>query len=196
MFEIMERESLDALIASSPANVVYSSEFWCVYHWMQLANVFVILSNNGTLESTLLIPTSIADLFCADHFPVNDTRCFGPGSGEPADGSQQTSNLRDWQIKLDFLRKSAKTNLTGIELLVETIKDKGLARKRLGLDEKGVCSRDRRKVTKLLPHAKIVKAGDLFREIRMVKTQEEIARLRRAAEISERAISTALESAH
>ena len=70
---------------------------------------------------------------------------------------------------------------------MKALKDKGLDKGRIGLDEKNLYAPTREQILQDLPNAKILDAFELFRVIRMVKTPEEIERLRTVGMKNDRA---------
>jgi Xaa-Pro dipeptidase len=92
-----------------------------------------------------------------------------------------------------MLDDKARHALSPGEAIVRAIKQKGLERGKIGLDEKNVHPATREQIVSGLPHAKIIDAFDLFRVIRMVKTPEELDRLRTVGQLNERAAMAVIE---
>jgi Xaa-Pro aminopeptidase len=76
--------------------------------------------------------------------------------------------------------------------LVRAIKGRGLEQARIGVDEIGILPQAWDKLVAALPEATFVRAADIFRYARAIKTPEEIARLRRSAQIADQSITAAL----
>jgi len=72
------------------------------------------------------------------------------------------------------------------------LKQKGLDRGRIGLDEKNLYPSTREEIVRGCLHAKLMDAFELFRVIRMVKTPEEIERLKTAGFLNEQATQSVL----
>lgn len=72
------------------------------------------------------------------------------------------------------------------------MKQKGLDKGRIGLDHKNVYPETLEHVVQGLPHAQILDAFELFRVIRMVKTQEELERITTAGLLNERSAQSVL----
>jgi Xaa-Pro aminopeptidase len=84
--------------------------------------------------------------------------------------------------------REAPSVATALEGLREGLKARGLLGGRIGFDEKGLPSpRFFEQVREALPSTDVLAANHLFRRIRMVKSLEEIARMERAATISDKA---------
>ena len=79
-----------------------------------------------------------------------------------------------------------------LRALAAAINDAGLSGGRIAIDELGLMPGYWQRLQELLPQADLVDGFQLFRHIRAVKTPEEIMRLRRAAEIAEQSIESAL----
>jgi Xaa-Pro aminopeptidase len=76
------------------------------------------------------------------------------------------------------------------------LRERGITRGRIGFDEASTL-RDPSfwdKVKSKLPDLKAIPASQIFSEIRMVKSQEEVSRIQGAVEITEKAWNAALES--
>ena len=72
-------------------------------------------------------------------------------------------------------------------------KQKGLDKGRIGLDEKNVYPETRELIVQGLPQAQILDAFELIRVIRMVKTPEEMERIKVAGLLNERAAQSVLD---
>jgi Xaa-Pro aminopeptidase len=86
----------------------------------------------------------------------------------------------------------AKHAPTAGEAIVKALKQKGLDKGRIGLDEKNVYPETRDLIVEGLPHAKVMDAFELFRVIRMVKTPDELERIKEAGLLNERAAQSVL----
>ena len=75
------------------------------------------------------------------------------------------------------------------EAVARSLRDKGLASSTIALDHEGMTPEFKNQLGAALPDAKFHDASDLFRLIRMIKSDEEIARLRLACERNESAVS-------
>jgi Xaa-Pro aminopeptidase len=79
------------------------------------------------------------------------------------------------------------------EAIVLALKQKGLTKARIGLDEKNINPVTREQIISGLPDATILDAFELFRVIRMVKTPEELERLRTVGQLNERAARSVID---
>lgn len=182
---------LDALIATSPENVIYASDHWAMSQWLRRGpQVYVVLPRNRLDQATLVTFTSNIDLLVDEPTWIGDVRRYGYfpfAQPEPlADGHEHRALAALLTIGEDPDPLSS---------LVSAIEDSGLAEARLGVDEIGIQPRLLDRLRTRLPGAEISYASEAFRRIRAVKTSEEVARLRAAAQITERAIDASLDMA-
>jgi Xaa-Pro aminopeptidase len=82
-----------------------------------------------------------------------------------------------------------------LKLLLQTLKEEKIDRGKIAIDERNLTPSMFSFFKKSLPRAEILEGHALFQEIRMVKTGEEIVRLKKAFEITEKAIFESLERA-
>lgn len=82
-----------------------------------------------------------------------------------------------------------------VAALVAAVQGAGLASATLGVDTLGLTPADLDQLRTRLPGATLVDAGEWIRGVRGVKLPEEVARLRRAAEITEEAIHSGIDAA-
>jgi Xaa-Pro aminopeptidase len=188
----MERCGVDVLVAASPVNITYFSGYYCwidpLFREYMMApgassNVpqkFAVFPLEG--EPALVVgpdfATNAADLWVRDlHIagnPVIDTSLTPEALPE------------DDQRILDLLR-SPHRNAKPTDALLSILKARGLTEARIGVEMEGLAPSAKAEIAESLPKASIMDCSDLIRLIRMVKTEEELARLTRAAEISEEA---------
>lgn len=93
--------------------------------------------------------------------------------------------------QLQALRTSCPHYPSAEQALLAVLREGGADRGRVGVDEQGMSPATWRALALGLAGADVVEAGEVFAEIRRVKTGEEIALLREAAAINERAAARA-----
>lgn len=190
--KIMDKYGLYALIATTVENVTYTSNFRSFAQPLLYGvNVFSLIPRSA--EPALIIPFGEADLVADAGLPlIKDIRFYGKFFvNQPV----REVTLTESQKRLDKILKESKPEKDAVDAFVKVIKEKGLETEKLGLDEKGIDHWTWKRVREELPSADLVKAYSILREIRMVKTDEEIKRLKRAAKITETAMDVALEMA-
>jgi Xaa-Pro aminopeptidase len=195
--EYMRRCQLDVLVATSPVNITYFSGYYC---WLdplfkdymmspgapaQLAQRYAVLPLEGeaALVVTPLFAVNAADLW------VKDLHFFG-GSG--LDFSLQPGELPDDARGLFDRLHQSNGNATPTDALVSILKERGLAGSRIGIEMEGLTAGAKDELSRSLPNTHLKDCSNLIRLIRMVKSEEEIRRLARAANISEIAATEAL----
>ena len=192
MLQKMEEFNLDALIASFPENVSYLSDLQnhrtAMYRFWD-AESFALFPKSEDIAPALII--SKADVSWAVRYPcwVEEVYTFGGNSYALNPGATLSEGESKFKQILDDHGKNAHS---AGEAIVKALKQKGLDRGRIGLDEKNVSPSTREKVVEGLPHAVIMDAFDLFRVIRMVKTPEELDRLTTVGLLNERAVQSTI----
>jgi Xaa-Pro aminopeptidase len=188
LFAGMKTQKLDAIVATMPENVTYASGFWAMSQWIRRGpQAYVLTPAEGRGESAVIASTGLIDLVTHPDVWVKDIRRFGKFIVD-----------RTPDISLDAHDSRIETLLAqaddgeAVAALVRAIKDRGLDRARIGVDEIGILPQYWDKLAESLPNATLVRAADVFRYARAIKTPEEIARLRRSAQIADMSISAAL----
>lgn len=186
--ERMARDGLAALVATSPENVTYASGFWAMSQWIRRGpQAYVVYPAEGRGEPCIVASTGALDLI-ADQEPwVREVRRYGvfaveADAGAPLEG-------RDARL-LDLL--GAEDDGDAIQALDRALRARGLDGARIGIDELGVPPALMDTLRETLPRATFVRAAETFRDIRAVKTEAEVIRLRASAQIAERSIAAAL----
>lgn len=179
----MEAQELDVLIATTPENVLYTSGYRSLSHWiLKGTQVYTILVRDQIQKPCLITPMGDTDtatdleLSTADIIPY---AVFYMEEGAPV--SESDSHLLQ-------IRSRKDVQATGLQALVQTLKERDFTQGKIGLDEGNLTPRIFAEIKRNLPNAEITEATDLFREIKMIKTPEEIKRLAKSAELTEKAI--------
>jgi Xaa-Pro aminopeptidase len=185
----MDKYGLDALVATLPENVYYISELWALSHWMiRGVQLYALFPRESDIEPTIIMPFIDADLLASNPSWIKDVRFHGTFHVEGPAGNIDLSNAS--RRLLELRKKGSGKN--GVDTLVKTLKDKGLDNKRIGVDEKGIDSTQYDDLKRAMPKVDFTDAGDILREIRMIKTETETNYLREAALVNERAINESL----
>jgi Xaa-Pro aminopeptidase len=180
--------SIDALVATAPENVTYSTGYWALSQWIRRGpQSFAVLPARDLAATCVLAPTSLLDqLADQDDVWVHNVRRFGFFHMDQAD--VELTPLDRELVRLNSLADMKD----GMAALVVTIREMGLERSNVGIDELGLMPGQWEYLAHELPNCKISPASELFRCIRAVKTPTEIERLRRVAVIAERSVAAAL----
>jgi len=189
--KIMVENGLEALVATSPANVFYSSDL-CPY-----GDTFVLLPLEREIEPAIITSISAPIPVVVMSPPwISDVRYFGEfytetrWAKEPLDDSERIliAAQESWEL-------TRKLNPTA--LLFEVLEERGIIKGTIGVDE-SILPKSHifwRQIKERLPAIDAVPVSRLFREIRMIKTEEEIRRIKTAVKITEKAWEAALDSA-
>ncbi len=190
--KIMDKYQLDALIASKPANLKYLCNYESFMHkYIPGTEAYAVLPNRVGAKPTLIIPVIDMEL-AIDLLPHADEIVpFGRFIYYTAPGKELCE--RD-----EWVKKSAIDGTpvpTVLEAVASVLRKLDLDNKRVGLDESYLSPKLYRKFVNNLPAAEVVDAFDIFREIRMVKTAEEIEIMEQAVRALEEALKNSLKLA-
>lgn len=186
--ERMEQEGLAAIVATAPENVTYLSGYWAMSQWIRRGpQAYALYPAPGRGEPCIVASTSALDLV-ADQDPwVKEVRRYGFFVVEA-----------DPEATLDPIARRLRDLGQGpdggdaVGALVGAIRDRGLDGARIAVDEIGIWPAYLDRLRQALPRTTFVNGWDVFRQIRAVKTPEEVERLRGAARVAERSIAAAL----
>jgi Xaa-Pro aminopeptidase len=200
--DVMTARGLDGLAALVPINVHYVSGFWSQI--MQAGFdvcLAAVLPRRGDAPRVLVCPAfdvraTIDAAPSVDEIVTYTTPATAPGGEETGapyggwptrPGAALSPRQQRWIA--ETARLTASPAATTIHGLAQALRKAGLATATVGVDDE--------RLLQWLPQAgldraKLVPARDAFNEIRLVKTAEEIARLRTAASLNEAAVMHAL----
>lgn len=191
LFAGMKKERLDAIVATMPENVTYSSGFWAMSQWIRRGpQAYVLTPGEGRGEPVVIASTGLIDLVADPEVWVKDIARFGKFVVDRTPDVE----LDPWDRRMEALLAQADQG-DAVGALIEAIKARGLDKARIGVDEIGILPQYWDKLADALPGATLVRAADVFRYARAIKTPEEIARLRRSAQIADLSIQAALDVA-
>jgi Xaa-Pro dipeptidase len=188
--QILEKHGLDALVATTPENVAYLTGFWILTSLRHRARqVFAVITKKD-LAPDLVISRGLADHPLQGGTWVRRFYLYGEfhfGPGDVAVLDDESKGLFD---RLDRSPQHAGAQ----EALFQCLKDNGIQRGTIGVDQGGDVYFLGEALEKGLPGLQAKPAYDLFREIRLLKTPEEIRRIQRATEVAEKALLTTIEA--
>jgi Xaa-Pro aminopeptidase len=189
---LMDDAGIDGLVATRLENVFYLSGVWNVSQTMfpYDAQTYAVVARDRLTEPMVVIGFGDADQTLAAFPGYRGAIAYGTFfrevRGQPLDE-------REERLKTTVLDHAPRKD--ALEALVAVLEEMGLAGKTIGLDETVFPAAWRPELERRLPGLTVRDAAALFRSIRMVKTEEEIRRLRRAAVITEQAIRAAVAAA-
>ena len=197
--EYMHRCSVDALVATSPVNITYFSDYRC---WIDPLFKAYMMAPGAPSD---LDPTAAYAIFPLEGEPalvtsptfavntsdlwVRDVHIFGDHG---LDDSLAMPALSDAEQRIFDILHRPQQNATATDALLNVLKERGLTDARIGIEMEGLSLRAKEAIGAGLPKAQIKDCSNLIRLIRMVKTEDELARLIRSAEINETAAMEAL----
>jgi Xaa-Pro aminopeptidase len=118
--------------------------------------------------------------------------------GKPLVLSEESERLKDeaWAPDLVQIEIAAAKGLpiAKIGALVDAVKQRGLAKKRLGLERAHLTASEMETLARALPDAEWVEAGDVVGSAMLVKGADEIRALRRVAEAADAGLKRAVDT--
>jgi Xaa-Pro dipeptidase len=193
MLQRMEEFNLDVLIASFPENVAYLSEIQshrtAMYRFWDVES-FSLFAKSPDIAPALII--SKGDVSWPVRYPRWIKEIYTFGNTYYPDIPGETFSEEEWRFKRIMDDQGKHARAAG-EAIVKALKQKGLDKGRIGLDERILSPATREKIKEGLPHATLLDAFELFRIIRMVKTPEELERIRTVGLLNERAVQSTIQ---
>src|SRR5205085_1884581 len=182
---VLEREELRALVASTPANITYLTGFRSLSQAVyQRTPIFAIHAPEGT---ALVVPVidapAVADAAEVDHvvtygeFYLN----FSDARGRLGDAERRAQG---W---------TASPAATAADALADALKALGIREGRIGLDDAQLGYEVWRRATERLSPLTVAAASSEFAEARMVKGPFEIECLERALHIAEESVNAVIQ---
>ncbi|MFF2018399.1 M24 family metallopeptidase [Paenibacillus sp. NPDC058177] len=181
----MERHGLSALIATTPENVAYTigSQLRATNWTMQ---IYAVMPKNPEQRPCIIIPTNRLGVIAqmgisgADLYVYSDFFVEGSIAGKPS--------TPDIDLFYDLLQNTP-SYATPFAALEAALTQLGIKGQPVGVDEMRMAPDIYSKLNELLPRGGAFPAYALFRQIRGVKTEAEIALLKKAAALNEQAES-------
>lgn len=194
IFNVMNKNRLAALIASTPENVSYLCDIPQVPGVVSVAAAHGVTFSEKGAEAALVIPAVAVDQWAQSHSPVKDVKIYGEFyyyKNEPL--NYDALSLAEKKI-VDVYFTQPRRKREIVDALVGLFRERGLVTGRVGFDETNVPLSRLRLIRKKLPKIKLVPASGIFQEIRMVKSPDEIERIRTAVEATEKGIQAVMEA--
>jgi len=187
----LDRCGLDAIIATSPVNIRYLTDYYCWLDPLMKEYMLSPGSPNQIFQGYALYPRDgepaliLSPNFAANAVDLNvDLRLYGdPGFYQQLQAGSVEERLRS----LNTLLAQQPAVETPTQALVTALRDRNLDGANLGLEIEPLPEVYRSQIESSLPGVRIRDCTNLLRLIRMVKNAEEIEHLSAAATISETA---------
>jgi Xaa-Pro aminopeptidase len=189
--EAMRQAGVDGIIVTSLENVAYVSGYLSFsQRLIKATQVYAVLSADRPDEAVLVAP--IGDL---DGVAQRAVRVQVQSYGAfPVFSSPAVNSEADQLAFLELVK--APVSKGPADALMVALSRLELKGKRLALDATGLTPPLLEELNMMLGPDSTVEGWGLMRQIRMVKTPEEVARLKQASSITEAAIDDVLKSAH
>ncbi len=197
--EYMRRCGVDVLVATSPVNITYFSDYRC---WIDpLFKAYMMVPGAPSdpdptaayaifpLEGEPALVASPTFAVNASDLWVRDVHIFGDHG---LDDSLPLPALSDAEQRIFDILHRPQDNATSTDALLSVLKGRGLTDAQIGIEMEGLSPRAKEAIEAGLPNAQIKDCSNLIRLVRMVKTEDELSRLIHSAEISETAAMEAL----
>lgn len=186
----MKQQGLAALVATSPENVTYASGFsnWTIYAFKDL-EMYAIVPLEG--ELALVAPIDAGDYLA--QCPADVNRIYTYGTFHTA--RRPDVELTGAEAGIIEFRERTSHHPSGLAALQQALADSGVLGEPIGIDERGMPPSRWRAIEEALPAGTIQEANQVFRTVRMVKTEGEIERLRYAVRAVEAGILQAFAAA-
>jgi len=195
LLALMDKFDLSGVVAATQENVYYLSGH---ASWSQNgyryggSQVYVVFPRDPAQSPALLIPSGDAAYAGLDDVWLKEVYIYGrPRKPVVLDPNR----LRKEEQRTLEITESQPKGPTAEKALAQLIKDKALDRGRLGMDHFGIPLTIYQKIGSFLPNAELLPASMFFRYVRMIKTADEIQRLRESAALNEQAINAMLRAA-
>jgi Xaa-Pro dipeptidase len=177
---VMREHNLDAIVTMTPENMTYLTDFPMLHGCLAETKVYVVFPAAADRKPSIVIPRNSVDMLTSSSAAVDDIWLHGNFFLFEAEGLDPKT-LTEEERRLHAALRSPHTP-SDLDALRACLKAKGLEAARIGFDEKSLQSPDVfEQIERLLPKAKVVPAYKILRKIRMVKTTEELRRMRVAA---------------
>ena len=184
---LMRRDGLDAVIATCAENVTYLSGFWAMSQWVRRGPQAYVLFAGDSGEPCIVVNSGLLDLVPDQKPWITDIRRYGYFQID-TDASARLDDADQLQHRL-FNGKAYKDS---VDALVSAMKEQGIVRGTVGIDEMGITPQCMDQLQAALPDVKFLRRFSLFERVRSIKTAEEVNVLRHAARVTEGAIDAAL----
>ena len=192
--EVLKRHGIDILVATTPENVTYCTGFWSLSHWgLRGAECYAVVSADRPSEPFLILPRSDLDMMIeqgVDHLP---TYAYGAFFYETTKTNKRDTVLHSQYAKLTTIDNPYEN---AQEALLSLFRNQKWSNLSVALDERGTVLSTFSILENNIDKLQVRPGYALCQEIRVVKTPTEIERIRKAIQITERAIEAVLAEVH
>lgn len=188
MEQVMEKYGIDALVATTPENVAYLTGFWTLTSLRHRARQNYAVFCKKEMTADMIISKGLVDHPLQENSWVGQFYLYGEFYFAPVSRNGLDDESRNLFQTMDRLPQ----HKSALEALIHCLKDHGLSKGWIGVDQGSDTLFLGDALERHLPGLKTKPAYDLFREIRILKTPEEVQRIQGATEVAEKALSEAI----
>jgi len=190
--DLMREFKIDALVASTPENVTYiaGTVAWSTKVYAYSVHMLAVYPRDAGTAPALVVPGQEMTYASMQQSWIKDLYTFAGKSAlvVPPGSKPETPEEATF---LGMYENDQRRARNAGAALAQALRERGLDKGRIALDQDRVMPDVRKQIEEALPEATLIDGADLFRLIRVVKTPDEIAALRRAAELNEKAATAA-----
>jgi len=192
--EIMKKYGVEAIIASSPENVTYLSDFWDDSHWgIKGTQVYAVLPLDRSIDPFIVTSVGTLDQVAIEkNCWIDNFYTYGKFFIQVPD----EKDFSETEQKLKKLLNNMKKGEDPVSALINGLAERGLIGKRIAIDEMNITPKLFESIRKKVSNTEILYGYSMMREIRSVKTEEEVQRLQRSVEIIEKGFLNAIQNIH
>ncbi len=181
---LAEEHDIDALIASSPENIYYLTGF-CSFTGVvgvYSGGFHAVFPMEGSKDPALIYPLyNMLDRLSTAHPWLMDRRPHG----------SYFFYEEDLQTVI-----GGETSKTSIDALTEYMRERDLTKGCIGIEMSYVPVDIYEDLKKALPDATFKDSSQIFLELRSVKSEDEVKKIRRSTEVTQRALQAVFDAAH
>jgi len=183
--KLMNEKGIDGIVATSIENVSYLSGFHArAFRGVKKTQYYVVFSRHNIDKKPFIVPSIRLPGYIASGFDISQLYVYGKFSVV-----RPKSIVNDPLMKLLTKGMGVDGRYKGpFEALTNSLRDLDLNEGTIAVDEMHCTPQQWNELEKEFPKANIIPGYDFLREIRMVKTEEEIRRLKKSTHIIQRAI--------
>jgi len=188
--EAIDKNGLVALVATAPENVAYLTGSWILTYLRHRGRQVYAVISPRDMAPDLVVPRGLADhplqgnTWVRQYYIYGDF-CFAPAGPGGLDPESRT---------LFQAIEGAPQHKTALEALIHCLRDRGIEKGSMGLDQGGDVVFLGNLLSQQWPEIQAFPAYDLFRQIRLIKTPEETRRIQEATRITEQALTAAIQA--
>ena len=189
-YDIMKKYDIEAIIATMPENVTYLTDYWSLTHRLIKATQnFAVITRKQDLAPFII--TSVGDMdLAADQEDCWTDNFLTYGTFYVERPPEAT--LSNTEERFQRFLTSSKPKKDAVTALTECLADIGVAKGRIAIDGGNITPSAYSTIKENLPKVEFIQGYQILREIRLIKTHNEVNRLERSAEIVESGIKKAL----